>query len=114
MKSLRIAAAALLALSLPSAAEPLPRLFFTPAQRAQFERQRTAGHLDALPAIRLDGRVVRSTGASTVWVNGQPQIRLAADLPADLRVGERFDHVSGQRADVLAAGVLRVGGGRAQ
>ncbi len=69
-------ASALLAPSL-HAAEPLGRLFFTPAQRStldagkQLDRPKTAG-----PAVRgprsltVNGIVTRSDGESTVWVNG--------------------------------------------
>lgn len=70
----------LLALLTPSlhAAQPLGRLFFTPAQRntldagKQLDRPKTA----AGPAVRgprsltVDGIVTRSDGESTVWVNG--------------------------------------------
>jgi hypothetical protein len=61
------------------AAEPLGRLFFTPAQRAtldagkQLDLPRKAGPTVRGPsAVTLNGIVTRSDGESTVWVNGAP------------------------------------------
>jgi hypothetical protein len=67
-------------------AEPLGRLFFTPAQRAQLDvarkqRARTAlatettEEATAAPTpqtITYDGVVQRSDGKSTVWINSRP------------------------------------------
>ena len=67
---------ALLASSL-QAAEPLGRLFFTPAQRnsldagKQLEKQKnTAPTLRGPRSVTVNGIVTRSDGESTVWVNG--------------------------------------------
>jgi hypothetical protein len=68
------------------AAEPLGRLFFTPAQRAQLDvarKQRTRTSLatesteetTAAPTpqtITYEGAVRRSDGKSTVWINSRP------------------------------------------
>jgi hypothetical protein len=68
------------------AAEPMGRLFFTPAQRAQLDvarKQRTRTSLateraeedTAAPTpqtITYDGVVRRSDGKSTVWINSRP------------------------------------------
>ncbi len=56
----------------------LGRLFYTPAQRAQLEAARarnvTQTRLAKPHAIqRFDGVVIRSDGARTNWINGQPQ-----------------------------------------
>ena len=69
----------LLALLPPSihAAEPLGRLFFTPAQRntldagKQLDRPKTDGPTVRGPrSLTVNGIVTRSDGESTVWVNG--------------------------------------------
>jgi hypothetical protein len=67
----------------PLSAEPLGRLFFTPAQRAtldlarQQERSvRVMDEDDASPpaaGFTLNGVVVRSDGQATVWVNNRAQ-----------------------------------------
>lgn len=61
-----------------AAGEPqLGRLFFTPAARAELERQKKLQSLSTSlftsnEPLRLDGVVVRSSGRHTVWLNGQP------------------------------------------
>lgn len=81
---LRLQLLALTAASLPwwpmHAAEPMGRLFFTPAQRSALD----AGKAIATPKssrapsvppgpreVTLNGVVTRSDGESTVWVNGR-------------------------------------------
>ncbi|HWM43192.1 MAG TPA: hypothetical protein VNP36_12190, partial [Burkholderiales bacterium] len=60
-------------------AQEVGRLFFTPEQRAALDARRKARVPDkaaatvvASPTTRVDGYVQRSTGPSTVWVNGEP------------------------------------------
>lgn len=78
---MKLPATALLMLALlaPSvhAAEPLGRLFFTPAQRntldvgKQLDRPKKAGPTVRGPrSVTVNGIVTRSDGESTVWVNG--------------------------------------------
>lgn len=58
-------------------AEGLGRLFTTPAQRAQLEREsvRQSGEKSWRPAtLTLNGIVQRSDGARTVWINGVAQV----------------------------------------
>lgn len=69
-------------------AEPadLGRLFYTPAQRTQLEDARArkvtrvgdtrkpADPVAAPAPQRFDGVVIRSDGAATRWVNGQPEV----------------------------------------
>jgi hypothetical protein len=70
------------------------RLFYTPAQRAQLEtarvrnvtQDRQAEAALAPPPERFDGVVIRSDGASTLWVNGQPQV--GASGVAGLKPGQ--------------------------
>lgn len=110
-RSLALLAAVLLAQGAPAAgAEPAPalgRLFHTPEERAALERRRQSDSLETGGALRLDGIVVRSSGGSTVWINGQPQAAGSAP-PAGLRVGATLDPATGRVSDGLAGGEIRV------
>ncbi|MEO8009524.1 MAG: hypothetical protein ABI728_13535 [Betaproteobacteria bacterium] len=61
-------------------AEPLGRLFFTPAQRNALDAGKHVRTSQISPAsavrvpqeVTLNGVVTRSDGESTVWVNGRP------------------------------------------
>lgn len=62
-----------------TAAEPLGRLFFTPAQRAKLdagkaitEPKKAAPTVQGPRSVTVNGIVTRSDGESTVWVNGAP------------------------------------------
>ena len=109
-----------------SAQTPLGRLFFTPEQRAALDARRKARIPDKpaaaiieSPTTRLDGRVVRSGGKSTVWVNGMPipegsqpegmrvtprpgepaqaGLRIGeSERDVDLKVGETLDRGTGE------------------
>ena len=72
--------AAGISVSRPAAgAEELGRLFLTPQQRQELERRRATNTQAAAAAvtsenlITINGRVSRSSGKSTTWINGQPQ-----------------------------------------
>jgi hypothetical protein len=88
----------LLAAATVSAAEPLGRLFYTPAQRAQLDSLRARKNVappvqeakqpPAAPEVLTYGGIVRrSDGRSTVWINN----RMVNDgkSPADLSVSSR-------------------------
>jgi hypothetical protein len=105
------------------AAEPLGRLFFTPAQRntldagKQLATSRKAAP-SGPPAATLNGVVTRSDGESTIWVNGHavsgngtPAVNASASAsdpaaarvelrgarnPVRLKVGQRFDRSTGK------------------
>jgi hypothetical protein len=124
------AAAALATLAPAQAAEPLGRLFFTPERRAALERQRQYNIQETRTVqgatMRLDGIVRRSSGHTTVWVNGQAQhdrsrdagvavalppqsadaARLSAgdEAPAQLRVGESINRATRETQDGLNGG----------
>lgn len=112
-------------------AQEVGRLFFTPEQRAALDARRRARVPDkpaavvvASPTTRLDGFVKRSTGPSTVWVNGEPLSEGAGDAPrigprvsisvgdggrrAALRPGEVLDRGTGEVRDVLGDGEIRI------
>lgn len=127
--------------AVPCRAEPggtgeplLGRLFLTPEWRATLERQRQLNLQQSRSIeseqLRLDGIVVRSSGKSTVWINGQPQTEQSRDTgvtavlsrrspgqatlstgaaPAvDLKVGVTLDHETGEKRGSLADGQIRI------
>ena len=89
-------------------ADGLGRLFFTPGQRAQLDReyaQQAPAEERHTPALTLNGIVQRSDGARTVWINGKVQNAdgsgtLAPDThavalpgrsqPVEIKVGQRL------------------------
>lgn len=137
---MRRAAAALLACALlapaPGGAQELGRLFFTPEQRDALDARRRARLPDkpaavaASPTTRLDGYVTRSSGKSTVWLDGyavpenvQPEglnLRRGRDPShvtlilgegrrrIDVRVGGTVDRATGDVKDVIGDGEVRI------
>lgn len=115
-------------------AEPLGRLFFTPERRAALERQRDLNIQETQPiqspTVSLDGVVTRSSGRTTVWLNGRPQnedakgsgVRVSVspkdpdraivipddDGPASLKVGQSIDRATGEKSDVIDGGTVSV------
>lgn len=132
MKAPLLMAIALLALpARPALSEELGRLFFTPGQRAELDARRKARVPDkptaavvASPTTKLDGYVQRSTGPSTVWVNGEPlpagagepaRIGPKVSIPvgeggrrAALKPGEELDRGTGEVRDVIGDGEIAV------
>jgi hypothetical protein len=106
----------LLLLGTSAQAEPLGRLFFTPAQRAALDQRRQLP-LQAEDASRsgpavlaVNGQVRSSSGRHTTWINGTP-LTEAAPLPgglAPLKVGESIHVENGERTDLLKGGRLTV------
>jgi len=114
------------------AAEPLGRLFFTPAQRDSLDAGKKLKADAGQPApsgprmTTLNGVVTRSDGESTVWVNGRavgrngtPSVKASAstsdpaaaeiDLrdarnPVRLKVGQRFDRSTGKVKESYESG----------
>ena len=103
-------------------AQEIGRLFFTPEQRAALDARRRARVPDkpaaapivASPTTRLDGYVRRSSGPSTVWVNGAtvdgaaPGADARVSVPVGesgarvrLKPGETLDRNTGEVRDVL-------------
>ena len=103
----------LLIATIPAQAEPLGRLFLTPVERAQLDRQR-AGMPETsaagtsprrAQAARIDGFVKRSDGKTTVWLNGKAEqdptdgLRISAEAvqtETEVRV-TRSGHADGQK-----------------
>jgi hypothetical protein len=126
-----LAAAALAGAAAPAgAADELGRLFFTPEQRAALDARRRTRTPDKpmaaviSPTVRLDGYVKRSSGHSTVWVNGESlqdkgHIPSSTDAPVSVSVGEGaarikmkpgevLDRGNGEITDVIGDGEIKV------
>ncbi len=122
---------ALLAGAVPATVAQVPqlgRLFSTPEQRAQLDAQRYGPPPSSpalappappppppppAPPVELNGLVQRSSGRSTVWLNGTPQqephnqldqgqgqggtlsLRLSSGQLILLKPGQRYDPASG-------------------
>ncbi|MBH1975485.1 MAG: hypothetical protein I8H95_04065 [Rhodocyclales bacterium] len=111
----------------------LGRLFYTPEKRLLLERQRMSNIQETQTlegaTMRLDGVVQRSSGKSTIWINGRPQSEHDAPrtgvkvwlLPKDasharlapgeekstqLKVGEEINRATGERNDRLGGGTV--------
>ncbi|MCC6473310.1 MAG: hypothetical protein IT514_06145 [Burkholderiales bacterium] len=124
----------LFAASSPSAAQTaarqgasLGRLFFTPAQREELDRRRQLNIKEEVVAAvenryTVNGRVARSSGRSTTWVNGAPRYHTdrsgesavismepgETGRRVDLKVGQTFETGSGEVRDVLRGGTISI------
>lgn len=83
--------------------EPLGRLFFTPQQRAQLDRQRLQGlttNDDQAASYTLNGEVRRSSGNNTRWVNGAAR----SDPAPHGVIGDTYHPATGEQASLLGGG----------
>lgn len=97
------------------AAEPAPlgRLFNTPERRAELDRQRLNPNLPGSATsgpTTLNGRVLRSSGRNTAWINGAPIAEERAPLPSlPLKPGQTLAAPDDRSAkDLLDGGTLTV------
>lgn len=96
--------------------EALGRLFFTPEQRQVLERQRlrnpnAAAIVEDGTPLTLNGRVTRSSGRNTAWINGTPlDDQDARSLtPVPLRPGETTAGPGqGETTDLLNGGSIQI------
>jgi hypothetical protein len=117
--------AVLLAAGGAAAAQDIGRLFFTPQQREDLDRRRNTVTPETTAApveseVTVNGRVTRSSGKTTTWVNGQPQYDAYAGRDGDrvtmesgdsavkVRVGQTLDRSRGQVHDVLPDGAITI------
>ena len=134
-------ALALMVVSLPAPAQDLGRLFFTPERREALDRQRQFKvpenpEVPADPTLTINGVVTRSSGKRTVWINGTAQEDGHADnglvvapsrgnpgqvlvQPEDgptsrVGVGNTVNRNTGEAADLLGGGSIRIQGSRRQ
>ena len=110
---------------LPAAAQQnLGRLFLQPQQRQELDRRRQANIQEAAAVteslVTVNGQVSRSSGRTTVWLNGVPQdgtrkpndpARVA--LPGaegqpsvNLKIGQTLDKVRGEVRDPVGGGKI--------
>ncbi|MBK9521783.1 MAG: hypothetical protein IPO13_09295 [Rhodocyclaceae bacterium] len=114
-------------------AASIQRLFFTAEKRASLDRQRNQNlqQIRSLQGATLnfDGIVQRSSGKSTVWINGQPQheneaasngvtvflspkkpgsaqIAPGDEAPVSMKVGETINRATGERNTRLGDGTV--------
>lgn len=130
-RSLLLALSAAAVVAAPvSATEELGRLFFTPQQRQELDRRRAANAQEALvvqeSSVTLSGRVSRSSGKSTTWINNIPhndaypapdpaRVTLPdgeGEPPVSLKVGQTRDKARGETRDGLGGGKVEVLGGQ--
>lgn len=111
MSRLATALALLACLTTPAAAqqeEVLGRLFFTPQQRAAFDRERLLGGSQRSAAFEgessfvFNGEVRRSSGRNTRWFNGEAQ-DLGGPRPP-VPPGDTWHPATGERESVLGEG----------
>lgn len=84
----------------------LGRLFYTPEQRRDLEQQRRHDPALRSPQITLNGRVLRSGGKASIWINGIVQHQDQAsgkDRGLPLRVGESLG-ATGETEGLLPSG----------
>lgn len=117
-------------------AQELGRLFFTPEQRAALDARRRAKLPDKpaavaiSPTTRINGSVKRTSGKSTLWLDGyavtdgnQPEglrVRRTSDPSrvtvsvggdgqrVEVRVGDILDRATGEVKSVLGGGSVRI------
>lgn len=112
--------------ALPAHTQELGRLFLTPQQRQDLDRRRAANIQEALvvqeSSLTVEGRVSRSSGKTTTWINRTPQHDSQSNkdptqvtLPAGegqpevtLKVGQTHDNVRLEVRDGLAGGKIGV------
>ena len=115
----------------PAAAQQaLGRLFLAPQQREDLDRRRQANIQEAAAVtenqVTVNGQVSRSSGRSTVWLNGVPQdgtrkpndparvaLRGAEGRPSvNLKIGQTLDKTRGDVKDELGDGQIVVKPGK--
>ena len=138
---LLFSALVLMITSLPASAQELGRLFFTPERREALDRQRQFKVPESLevpadPTLTINGVVTRSSGKRTVWINGTAQEDGHTDSglavapsrgnpgqvlvqPEDgpttrVGVGNTVNRNTGEAADLLGGGSIRIQGSRRQ
>lgn len=133
MRLIRVFLAGLLALqAFPALSqENLGRLFLLPQQRQDLDRRRLANIQESAlteSLVTVNGQVSRSSGKTTVWVNGVPQE--STGKPADparvtlpgaegersvtLKIGQTVDKVRGEVRDPVGGGRILTPGQKRQ
>ena len=115
-----------------AAQENLGRLFFTEQQRQDLDRRRQANIRETAVVVEsfvtVNGQVSRSSGRSTIWINGVPQENARKPLdPArvtlpggegapsvSLKIGQTLDKVRGEIRDPVAGGRIATPSGESE
>jgi len=122
-----IAALLLAAAAAPAAGADLGRLFYTPQQRTELDRKRATDTVEAEVVVveslvTVNGRVSRSSGKTTTWINGVPQYdtysgqdpaRIAIDdngRDTPVSVGDTLDRTRGEVRPAIAPGEIEIHG----
>jgi len=111
----------------PAQTPELGRLFFSPQQRQELDRRRAANIQAAVAVtsedlVTINGRVSRSSGKTTTWINGIPQddMHRGPDAsritlpqgedapPVSLSVGETLDRIKTETRSGLGDGSISV------
>lgn len=133
MRLIRVFLAGVLALqAFPALSqENLGRLFLLPQQRQDLDRRRLANIQESAlteSLVTVNGQVSRSSGKTTVWVNGVPQESTGkphdparVTLPGaegersvTLKIGQTVDKVRGEVRDPVGGGRILTPGQRRQ
>jgi len=123
-----LAALLLAAAATPAAGTDLGRLFYTPQQRADLDRKRATNAVEAEVVVEslvtVNGRVSRSSGKTTTWINGVPQYdtytgrdpsRVAIDdngTDTTVSVGDTLDRTRGEVRPAVEPGDIEIKRGR--
>jgi len=119
-----VAALLLAAPSAYAADASLGRLFYTPQQRAELDRKRATNAIETEVVVEslvtVNGRVSRSSGKTTTWINGVPQYdtytgkdpaRIAIDdngRGTAVSVGDTLDRTRGEVRPVIEPGGIEI------
>lgn len=119
-----VAALLLAATAAPAIGAELGRLFYTPQQRAELDRKRASNAIEAEVVVEslvtVNGRVSRSSGKTTTWINGVPQYdtysgqdpaRIAIDdngRDTPVSVGDTLDRTRGEVRPAIAPGGIEI------
>lgn len=119
-----VAALLLAAPSARAADTSLGRLFYTPQQRAELDRKRATNAVETEVVVEslvtVNGRVSRSSGKTTTWINGVPQYdTYAGKDPAhvaiddngrdtEVSVGDTLDRTRGEVRPAIAPGDIEI------
>jgi hypothetical protein len=125
-RRLLVAVALLLAAATAPAAgaDDLGRLFYTPQQRADLDKKRASNSIEAEVVVEslvtVNGRVSRSSGKTTTWINGVPLYdtytgrdpsRVAIDengTDTTVSVGDTLDRTSGEVRPAIEPGGIEI------
>lgn len=102
----------------------LGRLFYTPQQRAELDRKRATNVVETQVVVErlvtVNGRVSRSSGKTTTWINGVPQFdvyqgRDASQVAIDdngtdveVSVGDTLDRARGELRSPVPPGDIQI------